>query len=319
MSSLLIALVHTISYEADGVISVVLRPWKGSKFPPFSAGSHIDLHLANGLVRSYSLLNDCQDAECYVVGILKDKSSRGGSRYLHEQLRVGTTIEISAPRNNFELEENAQHSVLIAGGIGVTPLLSMAKRLKQLGRSFEFLYFARSKDSAAFIAEIKQLSVPVYWHFDDERGGPPNLRNLLSGRADSPHTHFYACGPTVMLDAFEDTCKELGIRTSHVERFSAVKQAAATDALKSYKVLLQRSGRIVQVTPEVSLLNALRNANCSIQTSCEEGICGSCETRVLNGDPDHRDSVLSADERVRNKTMMICVSGCKSELLTLDL
>ena len=319
MQSSLKAYVHALRFEADDIISVEFRPADGAVFPEFTAGSHIDLHLPNGLVRSYSLSNSTKDQQRYVVGVLKDRASRGGSRCVHEQLRVGQKLQISAPRNNFPLHEDASHSVLVAGGIGVTPVLCMAQRLKDLGKSFEFLYFARSRKSAAFIADIEALGVSVTWHFDDEQGGPPNLTTLLGRRAKNVSEHYYACGPSVMLDNFEKTCASLGHTQAHIERFSAVEAAASADAKASYTVELRSSGKTFEVTPDTTLHKQLIASGVFIPFSCEEGICGSCETRVLEGEVDHRDSILTPAERTANTVMMVCVSGCKSQRLVLDL
>jgi ferredoxin-NADP reductase len=313
------AWVHTLSHEADDIISVDLRPAPDVVFPAFAAGSHIDLHLPNGMVRSYSLCNNSQERHRYVVGVLKDRASRGGSRCVHEQLRVGMRITISEPRNLFALHEDATHSVLVAGGIGVTPVLCMARRLKDLGKSFEFLYFARSRKSAAFVTEIEALGVPVTWHFDDERGGPPDLKALLGKRPVTASEHYYACGPAVMLDNFEKTCAVLGHANAHIERFTAVEVAAADDAKTTFTVELRRSGQMFEVTPDTTLHKRLIEIKADVPFSCEEGICGSCETKVLEGVPDHRDMVLTDAERAANKAMMVCVSGCKSERLVLDI
>jgi len=319
MSESLTALIHTLRFEAEDITSIELRPVGGGSFPAFEAGSHIDLHLPNAMVRSYSLVNPAGETHRYVVAVLKDRASRGGSRCVHDQLRVGMQIKISAPRNNFHLHEDASHTVLVAGGIGVTPLLCMAQRLRALGRPFEFLYFARSRASAAFTAEIEALGVPVTWHFDAEKGGPPDLRALLAARPAQAGTHYYACGPAVMLDSFEKFCAELGYTQAHIERFTAVEVAAAADARTTYIVELKRAGKEFEVQAGQNLLAALRAAGVDPSTSCEEGICGSCETRVLAGIPDHRDSVLSPSEQAANTSMMVCVSGCKSERLVLDL
>ena len=319
MSESLTALIHTLRFEAEDITSIELRPVGGGSFPAFEAGSHIDLHLPNAMVRSYSLVNPAGETHRYVVAVLKDRASRGGSRCVHDQLRVGMQIRISAPRNNFHLHEDASHTVLVAGGIGVTPLLCMAQRLRALGRPFEFLYFARSRASAAFTAEIEALGVPVTWHFDAEKGGPPDLRALLAARPAQAGTHYYACGPAVMLDSFEKFCAELGYTQAHIERFTAVEVAAAADARTTYIVELKRAGKEFEVQAGQNLLAALRAAGVDPSTSCEEGICGSCETRVLAGIPDHRDSVLSPSEQAANTSMMVCVSGCKSERLVLDL
>jgi ferredoxin-NADP reductase len=312
------AWVHTLRHEAQDIISVELRPAAGTDFPAFEPGAHIDLHLPGGLVRSYSLCNDAGESGRYVVGVLKDKASRGGSRTVHEQLRVGMPLTISAPRNHFGLVEDAAHTVLVAGGIGVTPLLCMARRLASLGRSYEVLYFARSRTSAAFADVLTQLSARVHWHFDDEAGGPPDLRGLLAARK-AEDTHYYACGPTPMLDAFEHHCAELSLRHSHLERFSAKPVEAASDARTSYTVELRKSGRQFEVPAGKTLHDMLIELRVDVPWSCEEGICGSCETKVLEGQVDHRDMVLTPAEQATNTVMMVCVSGCKSERLVLDL
>jgi tetrachlorobenzoquinone reductase len=317
--SLLQAYVHQMRHEAEGVLSVELRPADGCDFPAFDAGAHIDLHLANGLIRNYSLVNPAGEAGRYVIGVLRDKASRGGSRYVHDTLRVGQRLPISAPRNNFPLHEDAPASVLVAGGIGITPILCMAKRLKALGKPFELMLFARSRANAAFLAEVHALGVPLTLHFDDEQGGPPDLKSLLARCAPGASAHYYACGPAVMLDTFEKACAELGYGHAHIERFAPVEVKAASDARANYSVELKRTGRIIQITPEKSLLQTLLDSGVEVEYSCAEGVCGTCETRVLEGHPDHRDSVLSAKERAGNHCMMVCVSGCKSERLVLDL
>ena len=313
------AFVHTLRYEAKDIISVDLRPVGGGEFPAFTAGSHIDLHLPNGMVRSYSLSNSSDERHRYVVGVLRDRASRGGSRCVHEALRVGMPITISEPRNHFGLHEDATHSVLVAGGIGITPMLCMARRLKSLGKSFEMKYFARDREGAAFLDELKALDFPLTLRFDSEAGGPPDMKAELSARAPDAGTHYYSCGPTPMLDAFEKCCAELGHAEAHIERFAAVEVAASADAKSTYTVELRKSGKTIEVTPEKSLLDTMLDAGVDVPYSCCEGICGSCETAVLEGEPDHRDSVLSPKEQAANKIMMVCVSGCKSSRLVLDI
>lgn len=316
-SSTISALVHTLRHEAEGIISVELRPWGDTVFAPFEAGSHIDLHLPNGLVRSYSLLNAPSDQGRYVVGILRDRASRGGSRYIHEQLRVGMQLQISQPRNNFALDTRASQSVLVAGGIGITPIYCMFRQLLALGRSAELIYCARSRKEAALLEDIAGLGAKVVYHFNDEKGCLPDLAGYLAGRPSD--THFYCCGPTPMLDAFEQACENLGYPHAHIERFTAVEVAPSEDAQVSYSVELSRSGKTVTVEPGLNLLDALLEAGCDIDYSCREGVCGSCETRVIEGDIDHRDGVLTKAERAANGSMMVCVSGCKSRRLVLDL
>jgi len=325
--STLNAFVHTMRHEAEGIISIELRPaTAGAPFPPFEAGSHIDLHLPNGLVRSYSLLNPAADRDRYVIGVLNDRNSRGGARCVHQQIRVGMTLPISAPRNNFALHESASQSVLLAGGIGVTPMLSMLDRLAALGRRVDFIYCTRSRGEAAFAERINELaaagSVRLTWHFDDEQGRPPDLEALLAGRP-ADDTHLYCCGPGPMLDAFERTCEKLGYPHTHIERFAAapVNEQAMPggEPAPGYRVELRRSDKTLEVPANMSLLDALLNSGVSHDYSCREGVCGSCEVKVLAGEVDHRDSILSKAEREANKSMMACVSGCKRGPLVLDI
>lgn len=312
-------MVHTLRWETDDTISVELRAAEGVSLPAFEPGAHIDIHLPIGLSRSYSLCNDARENHRYVLGVLRDRASRGGSHYIHDQLRVGNRLAISPPRNHFPLHEGAAHSVLVAGGIGITPLLGMARRLVARGRSFELLYLARTRRSAAFLDELEALKVPMTLHLDDERGGPPDLMRLLARFRSARDVHLYACGPGAMLDAFERTCAELGLPNIHVERFSAVVQPPSGDAQGAFTVELARSDRTFSIKAGKSILDTLLEAGLDIEHSCFDGVCGACETRVLAGEPDHRDSVLSPGERAANKTMMICVSGAKGASLRLDL
>ena len=320
-SSTLQALVFNVRYEAHGIVSVELRPVApANAFPAVEAGAHIDLHLAPGLVRSYSLINPGESHRC-VVAVLKDRASRGGSRHVHEQLRVGQVITIGAPRNHFRLDEAAPRSVLLAGGIGITPVYAMLQRLAALQRPAHLIYCARNRAEAAFVAEIQSLvaaggtALSVHFHFDDEHGAPPDLLQLLGGQTKD--THFYCCGPGPMLDAYERACGQLGQANVHLERFAAAVQPAAP-ATEGYCVELRKSGLTVQVAPGVALLDALLDAGLNPEFSCREGVCGACETRVISGDVDHRDHLLTRQEHAANKTMMICVSGCRSGSLVLD-
>jgi|APLak6261672720_1056091.scaffolds.fasta_scaffold01647_4 ferredoxin-NADP reductase len=323
-SSLIQALVFNLRYEARDIISVELRPLsQEAGFPPAEAGSHIDLHLGNGLIRSYSLTNS-GESDRYVVAVLKDRRSRGGSLYVHEQVRVGQVISISSPRNNFQLDEAASQNVLLAGGIGITPLYAMLKRLRELGRRTHLIYCARSRSDAAFVEDIQALvaashdgALSVHFHFDDEKGAAPDLVRLFSNF--SAETHFYCCGPGPMLEAYEKACDKLGYAHVHMERFAAAPELTdqVTDSA-GYTVALKKSGKTVQVPPGTKLLDALLSAGCKVEFSCREGLCGACETRVLSGEVEHRDSILTKAERAANKSMMICVSGCRSGTLVLD-
>lgn len=307
--------VQAMRFEASGIVSVELVSPQGDELPAFAAGAHIDLHLPNGVVRSYSLCNSPQERHRYVIGVLHDRNSRGGSRYVHEQLRVGSTITIGAPRNNFPLEEAAPHTVLIAGGIGITPIYAMFNELRRMGKSVELLYCARSRSEAAFVAPLL-ADAGVRMHFNDEAGGQPDLRACLAGKAAS--AHFYCCGPTPMLNAFESACAELGLPNVHVERFAPAEPVVAMQG-SEYECQLARSQKMVLVPAGKSLLDALLDAGVDVDHSCREGVCGSCETTVLDGTPEHRDGVLTKAERESGKTMMVCVSGCKGHRLVLDL
>lgn len=322
-SSNLSARVYNLRYEAHRIISVELRPANGlAGFPVAEAGAHIDLHLGNGLVRSYSLINP-GEAHRYLVAVLDDPGSRGGSRFVHEQLRVGQVIEIGAPRNHFRLEESAPGSVLIAGGIGITPLLAMLRRLVALGKPARLVYCGRSRQGAAFLAEIDELArgavpgqVGVELRFDDEQGGPPDMGALLAGHAAD--THFYCCGPTPMIESFEAACAALGYAQVHTERFKAA-PVPAPIASAGYTVELRRSGKTFAVAAGASLLDALQAQGAAVPLSCREGLCGTCETRVLAGEVEHRDAILTEAERKTNRSMMVCVSAGRCGLLVLDL
>lgn len=325
-SNTLKARVQALRHEAEGVLSMELRPAPGSApFPAFEAGAHIDLHLPNGLVRNYSLTNPETGTRQYQIAVLNDRHSRGGSRYVHEQLRVGAILPISEPRNRFALDLGAEYSVLLAGGIGVTPLLGMLRALAAAGRPAEFIYCARSRREAAFIEDIEscaaQAGIGLVCHFDDERGEAPDLARLLQGRA--AEAHFYCCGPGPMLDSFERTCAELGYAHVHIERFAATEAASvpaqAETGAEGYEVELRRSARTLYVPAGKPLLDVLLEAGVSHDHSCREGICGACETRVLDGEVEHRDSILTKSEREANNTMMVCVSGCRKGPLVLDI
>lgn len=317
------ARVHQLRYEAAGTISVELRPLPPAvRFAqPIEAGAHIDLHLADGLTRSYSLINP-GESHRYVVAVALDQASRGGSRYVHESLRVGQVLAIGGPRNHFVLDESAAHSVLVAGGIGITPVYAMLQRLAALGRTARLVYCAGSRTGAAFVADIEALAaasggrITVDCHFKDERGARADLLRLLAGHPQG--THFYACGPLPLLDGYLQACESLGLTHVHLERFGAAPLATPQTPQDGYTVELRRSGKTVHVAPGIALLDALIDAGTNPDYSCREGVCGACEMKVLCGDVDHRDLILTKQEQAANRSMMVCVSGCKSGSLVLD-
>jgi ferredoxin-NADP reductase len=310
------ARLSAIRFEAKDVVSLHLVPGAQTPFPAFEPGAHIDLWLEAGLVRSYSLVNAPEDSNRYVVAVLRESGSRGGSRFVHEKLRVGDVINISAPRNTFPLSDDDGVSVLLAGGIGITPIYCMMCQLLQSGRTVELIYCSRSRDYAAFSDAIKSLAtnhknLNVVWHFDSEQGGPPSLVNLL--QSHGPEVHYYCCGPTAMIDAFSAACVTLGYPKTHIERFSRATALIPDPKDSAFMVQLSRMGISLSVSADESILDALINAGLSPAFSCKEGICGTCETAVLSGEIDHRDEVLSEDERCSGRTMMICVSRCKGK------
>ena len=309
--------VQAIRYEADGVLSVELVPTAGETLPAVAPGAHVDLHLNNGLVRSYSLVTPRSTSTRYVVAVLLDRASRGGSVFIHRDLRVGTVMEVGAPRNHFVLDETAKQTVLIAGGIGITPIFSMYARMVALGKPVTLLYCGRSRKQMALQDEIAALGGSIQWHVDEEAGGPPDLKAFLARYpADAD---FYCCGPTPMLDGFEASCEALSYYKVHVERFSAILQPKTDVPSGAYEVVLKRSGQTFRIEPGQSMYDVFQTHKVMVEFSCKEGICGACETKVLEGAPEHRDSVLSKSERASNKTMMVCVSGCQGERLVLDL
>ncbi|MCF3948205.1 PDR/VanB family oxidoreductase [Acidiphilium iwatense] len=314
---LLQAQVRTLRYEAEGIISIEMMPIPGAHFPRFDAGSHIDFHLPNGLIRNYSLLNSPDDNDRYVVGVLADRQSRGGSRYVHEQFRCGMVVPISAPRNNFTLDESASQTVLVAGGIGITPILCMYRRLRALGRDVRLAYCARTRSHAAFSDELRAIGGDIHFHFDDENGGSPfNLLNYLSKQPGDAHV--YCCGPSVMISAFEKACEAANLKNVHIERFS-IDPVVQSAPKAGCTVQLAKSGKTFEVQADKTILDALLEAGIDVEFGCKEGICGACETNVLSGYPDHRDGVLSQAEKDSNKVMMICVSRVKSGPIVLDL
>lgn len=302
-----------IRYAAEGIHLYEFSPVDGGALPAFTAGAHVDLHLPNGLIRQYSLCNAQDETHRYVVGIKRDPASRGGSTYIHDQLKVGTVLQLGAPRNHFDLHEEARHTVLVAGGIGVTPIACMAQRLEALGTSYELHYSVRKRDEAAF---LDVLSGPrLHLHVDAENGNAPMALKDIVAKAPQD-AHLYCCGPGPMLDAFEAACAGRPDGHVHLERFSAAAPAAAEGG---YSVQLARSGRTIRIAPGCTILDTLRQEGIDVQASCEQGICGSCETRVLAGRPDHRDSLLSEEEKRANTVMMVCCSGSHDDLLVLDL
>lgn len=304
--------------EAEDIVSLELSAPDAAPLPAFTAGAHIDVSLDNGLTRSYSLVNAPSERHRYVIAVNRDPASRGGSRFVHDCLRVGQSIKVSAPRNHFPLVETARHVTFIAGGIGVTPLLSMIRRLDMLGLAWSLHYSARTRAKCAYIDELVALDRSrgaVHFHFVDECGGRlPDMDTLAA--AAPPDAHLYCCGPAPMLHAFERATASRASETVHVEYFTAQQDAALAGG---FTVELARSGRSLRVEPGYSILDVLLANGMDIGHACREGVCGACQTRVLEGTPDHRDSYLSPREKTACDSIMLCCSGSVSDKLVLDL
>jgi ferredoxin-NADP reductase len=311
----LLVRLQSIAYATQDIqVYEFVRP-DGKPLPPFKPGAHVDVHLPNGLTRSYSLLNAGDAPDRYVIGVKHDPKSRGGSRYMHEHLRVGTAISLSPPRNHFPLDEDAAHTVLIAGGIGITPILCMAQRLERIGASWEMWYACRSQAELAFLPELTRFGGRVHLHLDEEAKTILDLAGIIA--AAPAGAHFYCCGPSPMLTAYEAAAAARAPGTVHLERFGAA--PAFTTAGDGFVVHLARTGIELVVPTASTLLEVLTNHGIAIDSSCQAGICGCCEVAVLEGEVDHRDEVLTASARASHKTMMACCSRAKSARLVLDL
>lgn len=308
------------THEAEGILTFELEALQGQPLPAFSAGAHIDVHIKPDLVRQYSLCNHLQERDRYVIGVLRDAHSRGGSRAMHEELHEGDILTISEPRNHFPLAHEARRSLLFAGGIGVTPLLCMAERLAQTGADFEMHYCTRSLAHTAFSQRIRQstFAARVHFHFDD---GPTeqnlNLPSLVAPPADG--IHIYICGPTGFIDHVLNSFKAQGWPNEqlHIEYFAA--QEITAEGNTNFVVKIASTGKSYEVPPDKSIVDALAEHGIQIPVSCEQGVCGTCLTRVLEGTPDHRDLLLTDAERARNDQLTPCCSRAKSSLLVLDL
>lgn len=306
--------IKSSTWEAPEIVSYDLRPVEGAELPPFTAGAHIDLTLPSGLVRSYSLVNLQSERHRYVIAVQKDRASRGGSTWVHANFRAGDILAVDGPRNNFALDESAEKSLFIAGGIGITPILSMIGRLSALGRDWELIYCSRTRGGTPYLDRLEGNS-RVRFNFDQEPSGKMlDIAGVV--KAVPARGHLYCCGPIPMLDAFEKATNDLPRERVHVEYFTAKEQPAVDG---EFMVVLAKSGREIAVPRGKTILEALSDAGLDIPHSCTEGICGTCETRVLEGVPDHRDLILTEGERAGNKTMMVCCSGSKSAKLVLEL
>ncbi len=318
MDSLEVIVVRKIK-EAEDIVSFELARADGAPLPPFSAGSHIDVQIPGGLTRQYSLCNDAIEQHRYRIAVLRDPASRGGSVGMHDAIKEGDAIRISTPKNHFPLQL-APRTLLFAGGIGVTPLLCMAQRLAAIGADFTLHYCTRTLERTAFQQEISDSAFAdrVQYHYD---AGPAeqklNIQAAL-GAAESGK-QLYVCGPTGFIDHVVNSAKAQGWSSEqiHVEYFGAALQDTSGDS--SFEVKIASTGKCYTIGAEQNIVQVLKEQGIEILTSCEQGVCGTCITRVLEGEPDHRDMYFTDEERAKNDQFTPCCSRAKSKTLVLDL
>lgn len=305
--------------EADGICSFELAPMGAELLPAFDAGAHIDVHVPSGQVRQYSLCGDTADRSCWRIGVLREPASRGGSIGMHDSVQVGTVLKVSAPKNLFALTE-APHSVLVAGGIGVTPILAMAGHLHRGAQAFELHYCARSRERMAFHDEIQAGGFAGQAHcYFSETPQAPQFDALAALQAAPEGAHLYVCGPAGFMDYVVDAARKAGWpeQRLHREHFAGAVQDASGD--QAFQLRLARSGACFDVPAGSTALQVLLDNGIDMNFSCESGVCGTCITSVLEGTPDHRDSFLTDSERAANDVFTPCCSRAKTATLVLDL
>jgi vanillate O-demethylase ferredoxin subunit len=305
--------------EAEDIVSFELARADGGHLPGFSAGAHVDVHAPGGIIRQYSLCNDASEQHRYRIAVLRDPSSRGGSIAMHDAVHEGDTIRISAPRNHFPLVHSGK-TILFAGGIGVTPLLCMAHRLHSINSEFEMHYCSRSPERTAFAEEVSTTGFQQRVHFHFDSGATEqrlNIDEVLDGPKED--VQIYVCGPAGFIDYVTSSAKRLGWPAAqvHLEYFGAAPQDAPGD--KAFKVTIASTGATYDVPAEKSVAQALQEQGIEILMSCEQGVCGTCITRVLAGQCDHRDLFFSEEEKLANDQFTPCCSRAKSDVLVLDL
>lgn len=306
--------------EAEDICSFELTAVDGSPLPPFEPGAHIDVHLPNGLIRQYSLCPGTEQLGRYLIAVLLEPASRGGSAAVH-RLQVGDRLRIGAPRNHFPLQGDAQRSLLLAGGIGITPLLAMAEHLAARGADFVLHYGARSAARMAFAERLREqpLAAQVHLHLDD---GAPEQKLVLD-QALGPVTqgiHIYVCGPGGFMDWVLDGARQAGWPEEQLHREYFAAPARSQDAEDgAFQIQIGHGGAIHTVPTGRNVIEVLNEHGIEVPVSCEQGVCGTCVTRVLEGQPDHRDSYLTERERSANDCFTPCCSRARSPLLVLDL
>ncbi|WP_019544887.1 PDR/VanB family oxidoreductase [Streptomyces sulphureus] len=302
---------------ANGVVLLAFAAADGAELARWDPGAHLDLRLPSGLRRQYSLCGDPADRATYTVCVLREEAGRGGSAEVHDRLDVGAEIESSHPRNHFPLVE-APDYVLLAGGIGITPLKAMAEELQRRGASWRLVYGGRDRQSMAFAEQLASSHPARVTLVPQDEAGVPDVERIVATL--SPETRLYCCGPPPMLAAATEECARAGVGDRlHVERFAPAEGTPETSADSAFEVELRETGVTLTVPADQSLLEAIRAVRPTIDSSCQEGYCGTCETRVLKGRPEHRGTLLSPEEHDEEGTMLICVGRSRSAKLVLDL
>jgi vanillate O-demethylase ferredoxin subunit len=306
--------------EAESIAGFELVRTNGDDLPAFTAGAHIDVHLRDGLSRQYSLCSRPDERRSWQIAVLQEPSSRGGSKTMHEQVREGDMLMVSEPKNHFPLAVNAERSLLFAGGIGITPILCMAEELALAKREFELHYCARSRSRMAFVDRVAAAPFAdrVALHVDD---GPPEQQfdAMQAIGSPAPGKHLYVCGPNGFMEHLLGAARSLGWAEDHLHReyFAAAPIDHSADG--AFEIELKLSGRVIVVPAERTAAQALAEAGVDVPLSCEQGVCGTCVTRVLGGIPDHRDMYFTDDERERNDCFTPCCSRAQTPRLVLDL
>jgi phthalate 4,5-dioxygenase reductase component len=300
---------------ADGIHLIEFRDSTGAPLPAFSAGAHIAIRLPNGDLRKYSLCNSPAERDRYTIAVKREANGRGGSAILTDGVKPGDSLLVSAPVNDFELPPRAQDFLFVAGGIGITPIMAMIRQIQAEGKRFRLFYCTRSPETTAFRDELSapEFAGKVTIHYD--RGDPTcslDLRPILAERKN--REHLYCCGPRPLMEAVRAMTDHWSQASVHFEAFSDAETHKATD--KAFKVRLAKSGAVLEVPTEKTILEVLRDHGLEVPSSCETGTCGTCRTKLLAGVADHRDLVLAEHEKAGN--IMICVSRAKSDEITID-
>ncbi|HKM70809.1 MAG TPA: PDR/VanB family oxidoreductase [Stellaceae bacterium] len=308
--------VRSITYLAEAINGYELVDPRGRDLPRFAAGAHIDLRLG-GLLRQYSLCNDPAERRRYCIAVLREGASRGGSRHLHDAVRVGDLLEVSMPRNNFPLDTAAERHLLIAGGIGIAPIMSMIAELRRRRADFRLHYCAASVARTAFRDDLVPLAAEGRVCFHHDGGDPARGLDIAAALRDPPPgTHLYFCGPVSMMAAAAGAAKECPAGTVHYEYFTSPPPMEVVED-RPFRVRLAKRGVEYDVAVGETIVGVLRRHGIPVPTSCELGYCGACLTRYLDGEPDHRDQVLR--EYGRGRYVLICCARSKTPVLHLDL